>query len=66
MVMVMMMATIIIMVTDLELPWEGHILRRMLTCTDMLCTRGHCKTKFEFKYWLCDMDAVKAAICGTG
>jgi len=48
--MMMMMATIIIIVTDPELPWEGHILWRTLTYTDMLYTRGHCKTKFEFKY----------------
>jgi hypothetical protein len=43
MVMMMMMATIIFMLTDPELAWEGHILRRVLTYTDMLYTRGHCK-----------------------
>jgi hypothetical protein len=62
----MMIAMIIIMVTDPELPWEGNILWRMLTYTDTLYKRGHCQTKFEFKYWLWDMNAVKAEISGTG
>ena len=46
--------------------WRAHFMEDVYLYTDTLYTHGHCKAKFEFKYWLCDMNAVKAAISGTG